>query len=132
MKIIIKLSATKSTILNKVLAFLSVPYRYRYLVKKKFQILEAGKKPLSEAVMSAKATFSIADLQSGAKRLNTCEIAENKTNNNDQKSSFDSAALLPLEVLTHCVYYVLTFTHYYNKRSCTTNMMEILMKYLVN
>ncbi len=84
--------------------------------------------------MSAKPTFSIADLQSGAKRLNACEVAENKTNNSDQKSSFDSAALLPLEVLyfTHYVYYVLTFTHYYNKRSCTINMMEILMKYLVN
>ncbi len=51
--------------------------------------------------MSAKATISISDLQSGAKRLNTCEIAENKTNTTDQKSSFDSAALVPLEVLNY-------------------------------
>lgn len=61
--------------------------------------------------MSAKATFSIADLQSGAKRLNTCEIAENKTNSSDQKSSFESAALLPLEVLYSLR---LQFTHLYS------------------
>ena len=88
--------------------------------------------------MSAKATIAIADLQSGAKRLNTCEIAENKTNANDQKSSFDSAALTPLEVfhylINHSFIYPITHSTAYSycQRSCTINMTVILTKYSVN
>lgn len=81
--------------------------------------------------MSAKPSISISDLQSGAKRLNSCD-ADNKTSHSDQKSSFDSAALVPLEVLKLSYSLTHSLNHFYRYRNYTINMTAILMKYLVN
>ena len=48
--------------------------------------------------MSAKPAFSISDLQSGAKRLNTVD-APSESKNAEAKPVFDRAALEPLEDL---------------------------------